>query len=423
MLRNALFQVHWFVGITVGVILAVVGATGAILSFEPEILHALNRDVRVAAGVVQRPLAVPELLVRLHEAEPERRVSSLAVWSDPTRAPRVTFAVAEPVHSAPVGPRPGQSGPPPRGDVRFLDPQTGRVAESAGNRGEAFFRTTRSVHRWLTLDRVGNRDLGRQIVGAATVLLVFLAASGLYLRWPRGRTRSWRAWLTFNPRVKGRAFLWHLHAITGTWVLVFYLVMALTGLYWSYEWYKDGLYALTGAEPQRPRGEGGSTAAEPSSAMSLDRAALEAAWSSFRREVGDGRYGMAIIELPQGASPTMSIRYLDPDPPHDRAYNTVEVDTASGAVLGHRRYADKPDGDRFMASIFPLHSGRYFGLAGVVLFMIASLAMPLFAITGWMLYLARRRMKQRGQAHVPGQAGLDAPLPSRSALMESPGDA
>ncbi len=83
MLRNVLFQVHWFVGITVGVILAVVGATGAMLSFEPEILHALNRDVRVATGAGKPMLTPPELLARLHEAEPGRRVSSLAVWSDP----------------------------------------------------------------------------------------------------------------------------------------------------------------------------------------------------------------------------------------------------------------------------------------------------------------------------------------------------
>ena len=46
-----------------------------------------------------------------------------------------------------------------------------------------------------------------------------------------------------------RQFLWHLHAIVATWVLPFYLVMALTGLYWSYEWYRDGLVALFDASP------------------------------------------------------------------------------------------------------------------------------------------------------------------------------
>jgi sulfite reductase (NADPH) flavoprotein alpha-component len=117
---------------------------------------------------------------------------------------------------------------------------------------------------------------------------------------------------------------------------------------------------------------------------------------------------MATIELPAAPAETLSIRYLEPNPRHERAYSSVEVRIADGAIESHVRYADKSFGDRFMASIFPLHSGRYFGMAGVIVFMMASLAMPLFAITGWMLYLARRRRKKRGHAHVPGDAGLAA---------------
>ena len=70
MLRNALFQVHWFVGITVGIVIALVGATGAILSFEPEILHALNRDVRTVAEASGELLSPAELLARLQAADP-----------------------------------------------------------------------------------------------------------------------------------------------------------------------------------------------------------------------------------------------------------------------------------------------------------------------------------------------------------------
>lgn len=51
--RNAVFQVHWFLGITAGVVLALVGVTGGMLSFEDEILEALNPGVMTVepAGV------------------------------------------------------------------------------------------------------------------------------------------------------------------------------------------------------------------------------------------------------------------------------------------------------------------------------------------------------------------------------------
>ena len=45
MLKKVLFQVHWFFGITAGLVLALMGVTGALYSFEDEILDALNPDV------------------------------------------------------------------------------------------------------------------------------------------------------------------------------------------------------------------------------------------------------------------------------------------------------------------------------------------------------------------------------------------
>ena len=150
-----------------------------------------------------------------------------------------------------------------------------------------------------------------------------------------------------------------------------------------------------------------------------DRATLETVWTAFVDELCADRYQMATIELPAAPAETLSIRYLDPEPRHERAYNSVEVRSADGAIESHTRYADKRFGDRLMASIFPLHSGRYFGMAGVIVFMMASLAMPLFAITGWMLYLARRRRKRRGLIHVPGDTDLATDTPGAGIALET----
>jgi uncharacterized iron-regulated membrane protein len=44
--RKVLFQLHWIFGITVGLVLAIVGATGALLSFEQQIVSSLAGDSR-----------------------------------------------------------------------------------------------------------------------------------------------------------------------------------------------------------------------------------------------------------------------------------------------------------------------------------------------------------------------------------------
>jgi sulfite reductase (NADPH) flavoprotein alpha-component len=242
MLKKILFQTHWLIGITAGVVLALVGLTGAVLSFEKEIVASLNGGVY---------LEMPRERARPGEQ---------ALKPDPRRAALRAAAEAQ--------------------------------------KGRAFFRDVRKLHRWLMWGEHGNRDVGRQIVGACTVLLVLMALSGLYLRWPRDGRRL-RDWLVPDFSLNGRAFLWNLHATVGTWVLFFYLLMALTGLSWSYEWYRDALLALSGAESRK--------------------------------------------------------------------------------------------------TIFLLHSGQFFGTPGIIAFMLASLAMPLFAVTGWMLYLDRRRRRARGR--------------------------
>jgi len=253
------------------------------------------------------------------------------------------------------------------------------------------------LHRWLALG-----DTGKAITGASTIALVVLCLSGLYLRWPR-KMLDWRTWLTFSVALKGRAFLWRLHSVTGTWVLLFYLLTGLTGLFWSYDWYRNGLYTLTGTSP--PNREG--TALDTPATSAPDIAAV---WASFLHAT-DG-FSTANITLPEKLTHALEIRYLDADPPHERAFNQLVLHPVSGAVLRHDRYAERPLGVKFMNSIFVLHSGSFLGLAGLVLMMIASLLMPLFAITGWQLYLGRRAKKRAYKQKSSLPVSLDSPQDS-----------
>ena len=44
MLKKTFFQIHWFLGITAGLILSLMGVTGAIYSYEQEILKCMNPE-------------------------------------------------------------------------------------------------------------------------------------------------------------------------------------------------------------------------------------------------------------------------------------------------------------------------------------------------------------------------------------------
>jgi len=368
--RKVLFQLHWIFGITVGIVLAIVGATGALLSFEQQIVASLARDSRQVEANGRTPLAPAELLTRVAANEPDKRIAGLNIAREPGATVRVTFAPRE---------------------QRYVDPYTGSLLPAASGGAETFFRNVRQLHRWLMLGELGDRDIGRQIVGASTLLLIFMALTGLYLRWPRGRAaRRLRTWFVPDFRLKGRAFLWNLHSVIGTWVLPVYLVIALTGLQWSYEWYRDGLYSIAGVE--RPAGgEGGPREARGKA----DIPNFTRAWETFSREVP----GFTAVNVNLAAAPDrpLEFRYLDAQPSHERAFNTLAIDK-EGQVSKSERYQDKKLAARLVSSIFPLHSGSYFGLVGVIIFLIASLMMPLFTVTGWLMYLRRRAPRARRES-------------------------
>jgi sulfite reductase (NADPH) flavoprotein alpha-component len=374
--RKVLFQLHWIVGITVGIVLAIVGATGALLSFEQQIVASLARDGREVEAAGRTPLTATQLVMRVAAEQQDKRIVGLSIVREPSRTVRVTFAPRE---------------------QRYVDPYTGALLAPTASGAETFFRNVRQLHRWLMLGELGDRDIGRQIVGACTMLLIFMALTGLYLRWPRGpAARRWKTWLVPDFRPKGRAFLWNLHSVMGTWVLPVYLVIALTGLQWSYEWYRDGLYSIAGVE--RPPGPEGSR--EPRSAGqsaeragALDIAAFTRAWETFAQET-HGTFASVNVNLAVRPGKPTEFRYLEERARHERAFNTLAIDS-EGGVVRHERYGDKPLAARLVSSIFPLHSGSYFGVAGVIVFLIASLAMPVFAVTGWIMYLQRRAPRAR----------------------------
>ncbi|GAB2622039.1 sulfite reductase flavoprotein subunit alpha [Novilysobacter erysipheiresistens] len=375
--RNAIFQLHWLFGITAGVVLALVGFTGGMLSFEDELLKALNPGVMT---VEPRGAALsPEALVeRVRAQRPDDAIASLQLSADPRDSAYVGFAAKD-------GGR--------RGERVHVDPYDGRVLPEP--RYKEFFSVTMKLHRWLVADEVG-----KQIVGASTVILIFFCVSGLYLRWPR-RWGSLRTWLGLDWRQKGRNFLWHLHSIVGTWVLVAYLVMSLTGLWWSYDWYRSAVNDWAGRDEQAQPRENTDRGTPPP----ID---IAATWQAFNAVAP--AWSNATLNWPDGAEP-IGFRYLDADPAHERARNELQLDRWSLEVVDHQRYDDGSWRQKIGASMFALHRGSFFGTTGVVVFMLASLLMPLFAITGWMLYLDRGRKQRAAAALAGGVASLTAPQP------------
>ncbi|WP_324698786.1 sulfite reductase flavoprotein subunit alpha [Novosphingobium aerophilum] len=392
MTRQVLFQIHWFLGITAGFVLALMGVTGATLSFENEIMRLLSPGIVTLSPGKGPALSPDEVIARASAQRAGLKVERLTAEHDPEAAWQVQFAA---------------QGKERRGERSYVDPRSGILLGQPS--GTGFFRTVEDLHRWLALPGGGN-GIGRQITAFSAISLVFFAISGLYLRWPR-RTFDWRAWLVLDLRKSGRNLYRALHAVIGGWVALVYLLSALTGLWWSYDWYRQGvLYALTGKTSREESGHGGGANGKEGAkeaAKETPVPSLARAWPTVLAAM-DGRYRSISISMPEDGKETATFRVLLEDARHDRMTDDIKVDLADGKLVKADRYDRRSLGKVITTSMYELHRGAFFGIGGRILLLLTSLTMPLFTVTGLLLYLVRRRKKRSLREVVEAQPALSA---------------
>ncbi|MGY8711199.1 PepSY-associated TM helix domain-containing protein [Bradyrhizobium sp. 18BD] len=390
-IKAVLHQVHSIAGLVLALLLALIALTGSIMSFEDEIGDYLNNGIMQVAPR-QTPALMPDELVARLQAMPDiGKVASLTRSSDPSAAVRVRFGRDE------QGAR--------RGSL-YVDPYDARVLGVP--RGEEFFVTVRQLHRWLLIPGEA-KGWGRPITGIAAIGLIVMLITGLVLRWPR-RASSVKMWLKPNIGLSGRGLHRSLHAVIGTWVLPVYLVMTLTGLWYSFDWYKDGVVwllsrpeiAAAKMQPKMaakaPRAAGRDQPAQP---IGFDRA-----WTTIQREEA-GRFSRVLLALPSGPGTVIRIRSWPKDSTLDTTRDEFRIDAITGQVISAERYADKTFSEKIIANVLDIHRGAFLGWPGKLAFMIAAALMPLFSVTGILLYLSRRKLRRPAQPPlgrlVPGE--------------------
>ncbi|CAM2787059.1 PepSY domain-containing protein [Acinetobacter celticus] len=404
MFKKILFQIHWFLGISAGLILSIMGVTGAIYSYEQPIQKWLNPESYTVQVEQKNKLTPAQIFQHFQHTDPAIKINSITINPDPTASSSINI-VKE-------GARKGYN--------MMINPYSAAVLPEI--KGREFFQFIQQLHRNLTVGEVG-----KQITGASALMLIYFVLSGLYLRWPK--KHSVKQWLFVKPKLKGRNFLWDLHAIVGTWVIIFYLLLAFTGLYWSYDWWRNGMFKVMGVErpqpemqantqnkgaenkqPQPPeinqnkpamtaqtehgqKGEGrGSKGLKPEQVSY----ALNQTWTGFNAQVGR-EYSSITFNIPKKANNEMEVSFVDSIPQHERARNKATYDYQASQIKKLELYEDQKLNQKIMNSMLPVHRGSFFGPVYQFAAMLAALIMPLFFITGWMLYLKRRKQKRLTQ--------------------------
>lgn len=231
-------KIHLWLSVPFGLIITLVCFSGAMLVFENEVNEWFRRDLYYVETVKESPLPMDKLLEKVATTLPDSvSVTGVSISSDPGRAYQVSLSKL-------------------RRASLYVDQYTGEVKGKSERSG--FFMFMFRMHRWL-LDSMnpGNEGIfwGKMIVGVSTLLLVFVLISGIVIWWPRTR-KALKNSLKITATKGWKRFWYDLHVAGGMYALIFLLAMALTGLTWSFPWYRTAFYKVFGLEVQQRAAQG-----------------------------------------------------------------------------------------------------------------------------------------------------------------------
>ena len=390
-------KIHLWLSVPFGLIITLVCFSGAILVFENEVNEWFRHDLYYVETVKESPLPMDKLLEKVATTLPDSvAVTGVSISSDPGRAYQVSLSK-------------------PRRASLYVDQYTGEVKGKSERSG--FFMFMFRMHRWL-LDSMnpGNEGIfwGKMIVGVSTLLLVFVLISGIVIWWPRTR-KALKNSLKITATKGWRRFWYDLHVAGGMYALIFLLAMALTGLTWSFPWYRTAFYKVFGVEVQQRAAQGHE---QKSDAQKRDTKL--AAHREKKREGNEVRKGERSGRPENNHSDMYSVtspfvywqEIYDKLGRQNPEYKQISISSGTASVSFNRfgnqrasdRYSFNTDNGEFTETslyqhqdksgkirgwIYSVHVGNWGGMFTRILTFIAALLGAALPLTGYYLWIKR----------------------------------
>ena len=372
-LRRKILTVHRWAGLTLGLVLAWMAITGAMMVFRVQLDPLANPGLLTTPICTDR-VPLDALADAARAAHPVGRIDYIRVLGGDRQPTLIRFA---------------------NKDTVYLNPCTGTVL-GMQNRYGGLFGTIELLHRLQFL------GFGHWITGvSAIIFVVVFAVGGILVWWPHS-LRALKGALRFNTRLTGRGRSLNRHRTIGVYVSLIVMTSALTGLPQAFDWYKNGVYRIAGSPPPEapPKASESSEAPLP----------METFWRHVQTLSPHPRE--TLLHYPLKSDDPVEIYIIGRDAPHANARTYLFLDPHTDAVLRYTPYNQSSLGHRLYFWTLSIHTGQAGGVIGQLLLLGGALSVPYLAYTGIGSYL-RRKFKTSTSA--PAKSIRPSALPSSSA--------
>lgn len=399
-MRKIFRNIHLWLSVPFGILITLICFSGAALVFEKEVMELCHRELYFVKKVEAAPLPMEQLMTKVAATLPDSvSVTGVNISSDPERAYQVTLSK-------------------PRRASMYVDQYTGEIM---GKYERApFFNFMFRMHRWLldSMKQDGGIFWGKMIVGTSTLMFVFVLISGVVVWWPRTR-KALKNSLKIVANKGWRRFWYDLHVAGGMYALVFLLAMALTGLTWSFQWYRTGFYKTFGVEVQPSMGHGNAAAnatakggkrekspegrsgrpgnrgekpegrGEHSESREGRKRSPYTNWQQIYEQLAEANPDYKLISISDGSASVALPRFGN-----QRGTDRYKFNPRNGEITETTLYKDLDNSGKIRGWIYSVHVGSWGGMLTRILTFIAALVGASLPLTGYYLWI-RRLMKRK----------------------------
>lgn len=390
--RWLLVLLHRYVGLSIAGVLVIVGLTGAVLTFEPELDAALNPELFAASHRNQPRLELDELIGRVERADPRLDVSAALLPQSADENVMMRVAARDAASPLPF-------------DQVFVDPATGEVL---GRRmwGACCFSRPRlipAIYR-LHMSLFVPGRIGTLLMGGVALAWLFDSFVGLLLAWPRGKRprRAWLQALTFKRGAKRFRAMFDLHRLLGLWPWPLLIISAVTSISLNLrnEVFEPVVELFSPLKPN--------VFEEPPRTRMPSKLSFGAAGVQALRDASSAFVTPAVVYIQH--VPDVGVYSVGVAERRGNARNGLGpswyyVDHTSGVIRDRNVIGTGSKGDVFRQAQLPLHNGRIAGDFGRILMSFFGIAVAGLSLSGvylwWRKRLARSLHHNRSR---PGEA-------------------
>lgn len=399
-IRKFFNDIHLWGGLISGIVVLIVCATGTIYTYNTEFQEAaIPQYYRVEP--VGAKLNLDTLIANVKPAV-EGQLVGVKI---PFDSDRTVFALYNKPKKEEKGkPKAAPAGRGPRANQMALNPYTGQIIGDPADvktKTAAFMQTMFGLHRWLLLNEiekpiiegVENRKLGSWITGTATLLFLLGVISGMIIWFP-AKMRGWKNGLKIKWSARWKRINHDLHNTLGFYSCIILFLMAVTGPFWSFDWYRVGWQKAWGTYKSQdaPKEEKpmilSVLPADGKKALSIEETILIV--NKLLPYDGD-----ITINFAKDSTSTISVSKNKVGFFAPSAGDKLILDQYSGIALEKDVFRDKPFNERAAASIKALHIGDIYGPFSKMLYFISCLIATSLPVTGTMIWINKMKRKKR----------------------------